>query len=172
MSEKAEAPATWREPGVGPGQFASHYIGSSAPDSSRYGLGWAPVTAAPPPPPGPWVERWLSAGRFSTYLTAAGGDRSRALDLYEWSACMSAAIMHDLAHLEVAIRNAYSGALEARQGGRPHWTEDLGRYFPYRRGTAANRTAMIATRSPAVRSPTPSAPPAASQRHGARSLPS
>lgn len=52
------------------------------------------------------MEQWLSAGRFRTYLNAAGGDRSKALDLYEWSARMSAAIMHDLGHLEVAVRNA------------------------------------------------------------------
>lgn len=86
------------------------------------------------------MESWLSVGRFHTYLNAAAGDRSKALDLYEWNASMSAAIMHDLGHLEVAVRNAYNGALEARQPGPLHWTEDLGRYFPYRRGRAADGT--------------------------------
>ncbi len=40
----------------------------------------------PPATPGPWVEQWLSAGRFKTYLSAAGGGRSKALGHYEWSA--------------------------------------------------------------------------------------
>jgi hypothetical protein len=102
----------------------------------------------PPASPGSWVEQWLSAGRFRTYLNGAGGDRSKALDLYEWSACMSAAIMHDLGHLEVAVRNAYNGALEARQPGPLHWTEDLGRYFPYRRGRAADGTIIDRNNKP------------------------
>lgn len=60
-----------------------------------------------------WVERWLSSPRFARYLTAAGGDRQLALDLYEWNAAVSAAILHDLAHLEVGLRNAYDQALTA-----------------------------------------------------------
>lgn len=94
------------------------------------------------PTPGPWVERWLSAGRFRTFLHATGADRAKALKLYEWNARMSAAVMHDLAHLEVAVRNAYNDALEARQPGPLHWTDDLGRYFPYRRGRAADGTVI------------------------------
>lgn len=61
---------------------------------------------------------------------------------------MSAAVLHDLAHLEVAIRNAYNGALEARQPGPLHWTEDLGRYFPYRRGRARDRTLVDLNEKP------------------------
>ena len=64
---------------------------------------------------------------------------------------MSAAVLHDLAHLEVAIRNAYNGALEARQPGPLHWTEDL-RYFPYRRGRAADGRSSTATASHASKS--------------------
>lgn len=92
--------------------------------------------------PGAWVERWLSAGRFQTFLNAAPADRTRALDLYEWSARMSAAVMHDLAHLEVAMHNVYNGALEARQPGPLHWIDDLVRYFPCRRGRAADGTVI------------------------------
>ena len=47
-------------------------------------------------------------------MTAAAGDRTAALELYEWNASMSAAVLHDLAHLEVAIRNAYDAALVAK----------------------------------------------------------
>lgn len=44
-----------------------------------------------------WIDEWLSAGRFATYISAAGGDRGRALALYEWNAQLSAAFLHDLA---------------------------------------------------------------------------
>ncbi|GAA4387400.1 hypothetical protein GCM10023153_01750 [Ornithinibacter aureus] len=36
-----------------------------------------------------------------------------ALDLYEWNAEISAALLRDLAHLEVGLRNAYDRALSA-----------------------------------------------------------
>lgn len=63
--------------------------------------------------PGRWVERWLGPPRFARYLTAAGGDRQLALDLYEWNAAVSAVVLHDLAHLEIGLRNAYDRALTA-----------------------------------------------------------
>lgn len=53
-----------------------------------------------------WIELWLSAARFSTYVKAAGGSRGRALELYQWNAKLSAAFLHDLSHLEVGLRNA------------------------------------------------------------------
>ncbi|WP_158252967.1 hypothetical protein [Cryobacterium sp. Y62] len=62
---------------------------------------------------GLWIEEWLSTGRFSTYFTAAGGSRSRALELYEWNAKPSAAFLHDLSHLEVGLRNACDRQLAA-----------------------------------------------------------
>jgi hypothetical protein len=83
------------------------------------------MTAPTPParpPAGDWVEAWLSRPRFSVYLAAADSDRTRALALYEWNAQISAALLHDLAHLEVGLRNAYDAALSARWPGPPHWT--------------------------------------------------
>lgn len=81
------------------------------------------MTAAKPTPPadGPWVEGWLSPERFGTYLTASGGDRLRALALYEWNARVSAALLHDLAHLEVGLRNSCDRAL-SHGTGLP-WTD-------------------------------------------------
>ena len=71
--------------------------------------------------PGPWVEAWLSAPRYAVYLAAVGGDRQLGLDLYEWNAVVSAAFLHDLAHLEVALRNAYDAAAVANTpAGQPH----------------------------------------------------
>lgn len=51
---------------------------------------------------------------------------------------MAAAILHDLAHVEVAVRNAYNGALEAHKPGPDHWTDDGVRYFPVMWKTAKN----------------------------------
>jgi hypothetical protein len=75
------------------------------------------------PDDGPWLERWLSPPRLERYLQAAGGNRERALRLYDWNARISAALLRDLAHFEVALRNAYDGALvAATPTGSIHWT--------------------------------------------------
>lgn len=58
-----------------------------------------------------WVVDWLTAGRYAKYLRAAGGDHGRALALYEWNTDLASALLHDLSHLEVGIRNAYDRAL-------------------------------------------------------------
>ncbi|MDI9918360.1 Abi family protein [Rhodococcus sp. IEGM 1379] len=80
-----------------------------------------------------WVQRWLSPERFATYVRKAGGSRERALHLYEWNAQLSAAFLHDLAHLEVGLRNAYDRELlQACVGEDMHWTEPTttGHLFP------------------------------------------
>lgn len=69
-----------------------------------------------------WVERWLSGPRFAVYLAAAQGDRTIALELYEWNARLSAGFAHDLAHLEVGLRNAYDRALTNHLNLPDHWT--------------------------------------------------
>lgn len=71
---------------------------------------------------GAWVTRWLSSARFGVYLTAAGGDQDLALELYEWNTDTSSAILHDLAHVEVGLRNAYNTALEQHTTYPQHWT--------------------------------------------------
>lgn len=82
------------------------------------------------PAPGPWVTRWLSVPRYGAYLAAAGHDQQRALDLYEWNTGTSMALMHDLAHLEVGLRNAYDRALQRGAPAGEHWTADPDRLFP------------------------------------------
>jgi hypothetical protein len=43
--------------------------------------------------------------------------------LYEWIARISAALMRDLAHVEVGLRNAYAAVIERYSAGCPvHWT--------------------------------------------------
>ena len=58
-----------------------------------------------------WIDAWLTPGRFEKYRRAAGGDPALALRLYEWNAEIAAAFLHDLGHLEIAVRNAYDRAL-------------------------------------------------------------
>lgn len=115
--------------------------------------------------PGSWVETWLSRPRFAVYLAAAGGDRQLALNLYEWNAVVSAAFHRDLAHLEVALRNAYDAAIVANTAtGLPHWTADPYRLFPVRWRAARDGTRIDANRAPreqierAVRDAGPGAP--------------
>jgi hypothetical protein len=75
------------------------------------------------PTDGSWVDLWLGTPRLGRYLTAAGGDRALALALYEWNAQISSALQRDLAHLEVALRNAYDRAATS-WGGQGHWLRD------------------------------------------------
>ena len=82
------------------------------------------------PPVGPWVLRWLSAARLAKYRNATGGDLSRALALYEWNARISAALMRDLGHVEVGLRNAYAAVIERYWAGCPvHWTRSAQALF-------------------------------------------
>jgi hypothetical protein len=86
-----------------------------------------------------WVESWLSVPRFAVYLAAAGQDRGQAAALYEWNAMVAAAFHHDLAHLEVALRNAYDRALSRNtRPGQPHWVFEPVRHFPRQMQKAAN----------------------------------
>lgn len=79
-------------------------------------------TSIVPPPDAPWIDDWLSIPRLSRYLTYTGGDRQRAIALYEWNAQTCSALHRDLAYLEVALRNAYDSAATANWPGPPgHW---------------------------------------------------
>lgn len=71
---------------------------------------------------GEWVERWLSPARFAPYLRACGGDRVRALELYLRNSELAGALLVDLGHVEIAMRNAYDVALSRHFGAEPHWT--------------------------------------------------
>ena len=61
----------------------------------------------------PWVQDWLTTDRFKTYLRAAGNNTQRAFDLYQWNTAVNAALLHDFAHVEVALRNALHRELSA-----------------------------------------------------------
>lgn len=75
-------------------------------------------------------------------MTATGGDRERALRLYDWNARVSAAVLRDLAHFEVALRNAYDVALTAATPpAQTHWTFASAAVFP-----PVYRTKRVSTR--------------------------
>lgn len=71
-----------------------------------------------------WAEQWLSTTRFSTYLDACDGDAEKALELHEWNLALGRALMGDIAHLELALRNAYDRVLTERFEGDNHWLFD------------------------------------------------
>ena len=71
------------------------------------------------PGAGPWVERCLSPARYGVYLAKTGGDRVRALELYQWNSALTCAVLHDFGHFEVAPRDAYAAALNTTWSGMP-----------------------------------------------------
>ncbi len=83
-----------------------------------------PPIDPPPPTAGTWVTDWLSEPRFRVFLDAAGDDPGAALRLYEWNTRLSAALVHDTAHFEVGLRNAYDRALTAYLPATRHWTAE------------------------------------------------
>lgn len=54
---------------------------------------------------------WLSQHRYDKYLAMASGNHLLALEIYAWNSELSSAILHDLAHVEVAVRNALDAEL-------------------------------------------------------------
>ena len=62
------------------------------------------------------LEASFSPERLSTYLTVAGGDRERALQLYTRNTQLSAAFYGPLQGLEIALRNALHRQLTRLHG--------------------------------------------------------
>lgn len=60
------------------------------------------------------VRRWISPGRFQPYLAAAGGDESKACQLYEWSAALTSASFEAFHYVEVVTRNAIDREMAQR----------------------------------------------------------
>lgn len=68
-----------------------------------------------------WIDSWLSGARFQRYVDECSGDRGEALRLYEWNSELSQALMHDISHFEVALRNAYDAAIMQSWPHSTHW---------------------------------------------------
>ncbi|WP_071288978.1 hypothetical protein [Mycolicibacterium llatzerense] len=68
-----------------------------------------------------WIDTWLGAPRFQKYVSMCNNDRKRALQTYEWNIALGQALMRDISHLEVGLRNAYDTAFAQRWTGTDHW---------------------------------------------------
>ncbi|MFE2750972.1 hypothetical protein ACFXGA_03095 [Actinosynnema sp. NPDC059335] len=66
----------------------------------------------------PVVWNMLSEPRMAPYLEAAGGDKIKALELYEWSTRTSSAAFEVVGHFEVLLRNIIDRCL------REHFREE------------------------------------------------
>lgn len=71
-----------------------------------------------------WIDARLGSPRFQKYIDLCAGDRQRALALYEWNVTLGQALMRDIAHFEIALRNAYDAAFSAHWPGSDHWLLD------------------------------------------------
>ncbi len=89
-----------------------------------------------------WVEAWLTTGRLQKYRSAAGGSETRALALYEWNMELASAVLRDLAHLEVALRNSYDTQLGSLAVSGAEWFSDKERsaLFPPHLVTVGDQT--------------------------------
>jgi hypothetical protein len=71
------------------------------------------------------LTRAISRDRLGTYLAAAGSDPIKAVDLYLWDRDLAAAVLADIATLEVALPDALNDELTRVYG--PEWySEDVG----------------------------------------------
>lgn len=68
-----------------------------------------------------WIDGWLGAPRFQKYVALCGNDRQRALQTYEWNVSLGQALLRDIAHFEIALRNAYDTAMSRKWPGSDHW---------------------------------------------------
>jgi hypothetical protein len=69
------------------------------------------------------LDRTITRGRLSRYLTATAGDTERALQLYEKNMALSEALFGFLHGLEVALRNSIHDVL-SRDIGQADWYRD------------------------------------------------
>lgn len=74
--------------------------------------------------PSDWARVWLSPERWQRYLSHCDGNAEKALALYEWNLKLSGAVMHDVAHIEVAIRNVYDQSIVRHWRGDSLWLFD------------------------------------------------
>lgn len=63
-----------------------------------------------------WAQRWLSEARLQPYLNDCDDDVNNALALHEWNLALGEAMMVDIAHFELALRNAYVRVLREDLG--------------------------------------------------------
>lgn len=108
------------------------------------------------------AEKWLSPHRYSVYMSAASGDRSGALHLYDWNSAVASACMRDIGHFEVLIRNRYAAELDTATAdwtspGSSLWTKESGISNTREKQRRSNSSSRKALRLAAQRAPAPTA---------------
>ena len=73
------------------------------------------------------LQRWFSTERMSTYVHSAQTTDCDVIDLYVWNGRISKALLEDIAHVEVLLRNFMSERL-ARACGHEKWYKDDTRF--------------------------------------------
>jgi hypothetical protein len=68
------------------------------------------------------IKHVLSSARMSTYEKAVASSTATTLELYNWNAQVSGALLTPLHICEVVIRNAVSSAIEAVYGASWPWS--------------------------------------------------
>jgi len=76
------------------------------------------------------LDRTLTRGRISRYLTATSGDLDQALQLYEKNVAVSEALFGILHGLEITVRNSLHHALSTDIGVADWYQHDLALPFP------------------------------------------
>lgn len=83
------------------------------------------------------LRRAVSIDRFASYAASASQDAEFACRLYVWDGVVAAAVLRDVAVVEVALRNALSGTLENQLG--PQWYQHRALDHDSRLVSARNR---------------------------------
>ena len=73
------------------------------------------------------LQRWFSTERMSTYVCSAQMTDCDVIDLYVWNGRISKALLEDIAHVEVLLRNFMSKRL-AKACGHEDWYKDDARF--------------------------------------------
>lgn len=73
------------------------------------------------------LERWFSSERMDTYVRSAKATGCDAVGLYVWNERISKALLEDIAHVEVLLRNFMSIRL-AKACGHDDWYKDDARF--------------------------------------------
>src|SRR5690554_6723626 len=96
------------------------------------------------------VSKTLSAPRMATYGHAVGSSPTsiRAVELYNWNAAVSAALMHPLHVVEVVVRNRIDEALTATYGPDWPWSHSFEQSLPNPASSYSVQQDLIRTRAP------------------------
>ncbi|MBW3090722.1 Abi family protein [Bifidobacterium miconisargentati] len=73
------------------------------------------------------LQHWFSTERMDTYVRSAKATGCDAVDLYVWNGRTSKALLEDIAHVEVLLRNFMSVRL-AKACGHDDWYKDDTRF--------------------------------------------